>query len=135
MNANPANFTIARLAKAGGVGVETVRYYQRRGLMPVPRPDQGAFRHYDESDLKRLTFIRRAQAAGFILDEIGELLQLDRGVDRRRVRELARVRLQDLDKRLEDLRLAQSGLKRLLSSCEGSDTGPCPIIEAFDPRP
>ncbi len=80
-------------------------------------------------------FIRRAQAAGFILDEIGELLELDRSGDRRRVRELARARLKDLDTRLNDLRAAQSGLKRLLRSCEGSDSGPCPIIEAFDSRP
>ena len=135
MNMRGPNLTIARLAKAAGVGVETVRYYQRRGLMPVPRPDQGAFRHYDETHLKRLVFIRRAQAAGFILDEIGELLELDRSGDRRRVRELARARLKDLDTRLNDLRAAQSGLKRLLRSCEGSDSGPCPIIEAFDSRP
>ena len=69
-----AGMTIAKLAKAADVGVETVRYYQRRGLMPVPRAGgRTAFRHYDEGHLQRLRFIRRAQAAGFTLDDIKEL--------------------------------------------------------------
>ena len=78
--------TIAQLAKAGGVGVDTVRYYQRRGLLAVPeRPHGNGFRHYGEDDLHRLRFIRQAQAAGFTLEEIGELLAL--GLIRLRVRQ------------------------------------------------
>jgi MerR family mercuric resistance operon transcriptional regulator len=73
----PADMTIARLAAAAGVGVETVRYYQRRGLLPVPA-SAGAVRRYDAGHVRRLRFIRRAQAAGFTLEEIGELLALDR---------------------------------------------------------
>ncbi|MGV3769387.1 MAG: MerR family transcriptional regulator, partial [Sphingobium phenoxybenzoativorans] len=70
--------TIARLAKAGGVGVETVRYYQRRGLLMEPaRPDSGGFRSYDDAGVRRLRFSRQAQAAGFTLEEIGDLLNLD----------------------------------------------------------
>src|SRR5690349_13479119 len=88
--------TIARLAAAAGVGVETVRYYQRRGLLPVPA-SLGEVRRYDESDVRRLRFIRRAQAAGFTLEEIGELLALDRTGDRARVRHLAGARLAALD--------------------------------------
>jgi MerR family mercuric resistance operon transcriptional regulator len=73
--------TIARLGAAAGVGVETVRYYQRRGLLDVPA-NGGGVRRYDEEDVRRLRFIRRAQAAGFTLEEIGELLALDRTDDR-----------------------------------------------------
>ena len=79
--------TIAKLARAADVGVETVRYYQRRGLMPVPRAaGKSAYRHYDGGHLQRLFFIRKAQAAGFTLEEIKELLVLDRTRDRARVR-------------------------------------------------
>lgn len=85
--------TISGLARAGGVGVETVRFYQRRGLLETP--DRGGsgltrgVRRYDDQDVRRLKFIRSAQAAGFTLDQIGELLRLDAGQDRARARELA----------------------------------------------
>ena len=85
MGEKKAPLTIARLGAAAGVGVETVRYYQRRGLLPVPA-SMGAVRRYDAGDVRRLRFIRRAQAAGFTLEEIGELLALDRTGDRARVR-------------------------------------------------
>jgi MerR family mercuric resistance operon transcriptional regulator len=127
------DMTIAKLAKAAGVGVETVRYYQRRGLMPVPRATgDGAYRHYDDDHLRRLRFIRRAQAAGFTLEEIGELLALDRTSDRPRVRALAAERLAALDAQLATIEASRTALKRLLHECKGSDRGPCPIIEAFD---
>jgi MerR family transcriptional regulator, mercuric resistance operon regulatory protein len=126
--------TIARLAKAANVGVETVRYYQRRGLMPVPRAGAGsAVRNYEPAHVERLIFIRRAQAAGFTLEEIGELLKLDRGADRPRVRELARERLVALDAKIEELNAAKASLTRLLGACHARKTGPCPIIEAFAP--
>ena len=124
--------TIAKLAKSAGVGVETVRYYQRRGLMPVPK-SYGAYRIYDEEHLEQLLFIRRAQAAGFTLEEIGELLDLDRNQGRERIRELARERLEALELKIEELRLARTALKPLLETCEASSKGPCPIIEAFKP--
>jgi MerR family transcriptional regulator, mercuric resistance operon regulatory protein len=127
-----AKITIARLAEAAAVGVETVRYYQRRGLMPVPRA-AGAIRTYDETHIDRLVFIRRAQAAGFTLEEIGELLKLDRGNDRARVRELARERLIALDAKIAELNEAKVSLSRLLGACHARKTGPCPIIEAFAP--
>lgn len=128
-----AKITIARLAEAADVGVETVRYYQRRGLMPVPRA-AGAVRTYDENHIDRLIFIRRAQSAGFTLEEIGELLKLDRGNDRTRVRELARTRLAALDAKIEELVLAKQSLTRLLGACHARKSGPCPIIEAFAPQ-
>ena len=126
-----AVMTIARLGAAAGVGVETVRYYQRRGLLPVPA-SAGAVRRYDAGDLRRLLFIRRAQAAGFTLEEIGELLALDRTDDRARVRELATERLAALDARIAELEVSRAALERLRASCASGKKGPCPILEAFD---
>ena len=128
-----SGMTIARLAKAAGVGVETVRYYQRRELMPTPRAADGtAYRHYTADHVKRLRFIRRAQSAGFTLEEIRELLALDRTLDRPRVRELARRRLDALAEQIAELEAARRALERLAKTCGGSDIGPCPIVEAFD---
>lgn len=125
--------TIAKLARAAGVGVETVRYYQRRGLMPVPGAgSDAAYRHYELEHVTRLRFIRRAQAAGFTLEEIRELLALDRTQDRPRVRAMAVERLAALDRRIAELEDARGALRRLAKTCGGSDNGPCPIIEAFD---
>lgn len=125
--------TIARLARAAGVGVETVRYYQRRGLMPVPRTADGsAYRSYEAGHVARLRFIRRAQAAGFTLEEIRQLIALDRTHDRPRVRAMAAERLDALDAKIAELQDARTALTRLANACAGSHAGPCPIIEAFD---
>lgn len=125
------DMTIARLGEAAGVGVETVRYYQRRGLLSVPA-SAGAVRRYGPGDLKRLRFIRRAQMAGFTLEEIGELLALDRTNDRERVRELAGERLASLDSKIAELEVSRAALERLRSTCAAGRKGPCPILEAFD---
>jgi MerR family mercuric resistance operon transcriptional regulator len=129
--------TIARLAEAGGVGVETVRYYQRRGLLPTPpRPEGsglgGGVRRYGAEDARRLRFIRSAQGAGFTLEQIGELLALDAGEDRSRARALAEARLGELDARIAELETARAALRRLATACAGGGTGPCPILEAFE---
>ena len=122
--------TIGGLARAGGVGVETVRYYQRRGLLRTPERD-GGVRRYGPDDARRLRFIRSAQAAGFTLEQIGELLALDSGRDHARARELARGRIRDLDDRIAELTAARAALSRLADACDHTD-GPCPIIEAFE---
>ncbi|WP_353218360.1 MerR family transcriptional regulator, partial [Sandarakinorhabdus sp.] len=83
----PSRLTIAHLAAAAGVGVETVRFYHRKGLLPIPA-SSGAVRHYDDADIQRLRFIRTAQRAGFSLKEIAELLALDASHDRARVQAL-----------------------------------------------
>lgn len=129
--------TIANLAREGGVGVETVRYYQRRGLMRTPEKSggstlSGGIRRYGDEDVRRLRFIRQAQAAGFTLEQIGELLALDAGQDRARARVLARERIAALDDKIAELQAARASLARLASACAASDTGPCPIIEAFE---
>lgn len=124
--------TISGLAQAGGVGVETVRYYQRRGLLGVP-DRAGGIRRYDEADARRLRFIRSAQGAGFTLEEIGELLALDAGEDRARARALAKARIAALDTQIAGLEAARKSLRRLAHECETQAAGPCPIITAFDP--
>lgn len=125
--------TIARLAEKGGVGVETVRYYQRRGLIGEPeRPGGTGFRTYCDADVGRLRFIRSAQAAGFTLEEIRELLDLDAVDDRSRARELARSRIAALDVRISDLQSARAALFRLADACGNGSAGPCPIIAAFE---
>lgn len=133
MDVRDGDMTIARLGAAAGVGVETVRYYQRRGLLAVP-PSAGAVRRYGPADLRRLRFVRRAQAAGFTLEEIGELLALDRTAGRARVRALATGRLAALDAKIAELEQSRAALERLRSTCASDRNGPCPIIEAFDPR-
>jgi len=125
------DMTIARLAAAGGVGVETIRYYQRRGLLPEPAR-AGAIRRYGASDLRRLLFVRRAQAAGFTLEEISELLALDSGQDRARVRALAGERLAALEAKIAELEAARAALTRLSRACAAGTKGPCPILEAFE---
>ena len=124
--------TIGGLAKAAGVGVETVRYYQRRGLLAEPARPPGEIRRYGDDDLKRLRFIRRAQAAGFTLEQIGELLALDRTDDRARVRELATGRLAALGARISELEQSRAALERLRGACASGRKGPCPILDAFD---
>lgn len=125
-----ANLTIARLAASAGVGVETVRFYQRKGLMAVPA-SSGAVRHYDAADVNRLRFIRAAQRAGFSLKEISELLALDAGEDRARVQALTRTRLAALDAEMAELAAAKAMLSGLLDECTSGSSGPCPIIATF----
>jgi MerR family mercuric resistance operon transcriptional regulator len=125
------DMTIARLAAAGGVGVETIRYYQRRGLLAEPAR-AGSVRRYGTADVRRLLFIRRAQAAGFTLEEINDLLALDSGHDRARVRALARARLAALESKIAELESARAALTRLSKACAAGTKGPCPILEAFE---
>ena len=125
--------TIGKFAAAGGVGVETIRYYQRRGLLDAPdRGAHGEVRRYGEPELRRLRFIRSAQAAGFTLEQIGELLALDATDDRARARALANERLAALDARIAELDAARRSLRKLATECGKGGQGPCPIIAAFD---
>jgi len=132
-----ARMTIGGLAEAGGVGVETIRYYQRRGLLGTPAregalgPGSGV-RRYGAEDVRRLRFVRSAQAAGFTLDQISELLALDAGEDRTRVRALAAERVAALDAQIAALEAARASLRSLARECSASDKGPCPILAAFD---
>ena len=132
-----ATLTIAGLAREGDVGVETVRYYQRRGLLDTPdRPGgsggSGGIRRYAIEDVRRLRFIRSAQAAGFMLEQIGELLALDATDDRARARELANERIAALDAKIQELERVRASLRQLATECGSGSAGPCPILQAFD---
>jgi len=122
--------SIKQYADAGQVGVETVRFYQRKGLLETPPRGEG-IRRYGEADVRRLRFIRSAQRAGFTLEEIRELLALDAGHDHPRARELARGRIAKLDAQIAELEAARDSLQRLARRCARA-TGPCPILEAFE---
>jgi MerR family transcriptional regulator, mercuric resistance operon regulatory protein len=130
--------TIAGLARAGGVGVETVRYYQRRGLLKQPErvgslgPGTG-IRRYGQEDVRKLRFIRSAQAAGFTLAQIAELIALDATDDRARARELAVNRIRGLDTEIAELNAVRDALSRLARRCAKGSSGPCPILTAFEP--
>ena len=127
----PKSLTIGKLAAGGNVGVETIRFYQRKGLLETPTRESG-MRRYGSEDLRRLRFIRQAQAAGFTLQEIKELLDLDAGEDRSRARELASSRIEALDAKIAELNRARDSLKRLAMECGHGGKGPCPILASFE---
>jgi MerR family mercuric resistance operon transcriptional regulator len=124
--------TIGRLADEAGVNVETIRYYQRRGLMPEPdRPSQG-HRRYGGDSVKRVRFIKRAQVLGFTLEEIGSLLALDEARACANTRDLAAHKLQVIEDKLADLKAMRNALTALMRQCDsGATRGACPIIHAL----
>jgi MerR family mercuric resistance operon transcriptional regulator len=132
MMANPTEFTIGDVADAAGVGVETVRYYERRGLVPQPSRGLRSYRRYGSGHVNRIRFIKRAQALGFSLEEIATLLKLEDGTDRRSIRRIAAERLEETRRRIADLKRIEHGLAHLLHECETHSKAPrCPIISAI----
>lgn len=124
--------TIGRLADAAGVNVETIRFYQRKGLMPEPDRPYGSIRRYGESDLARLRFIRSAQRLGFSLDEVAELLKLEDGTHCKEARLLAQHKLDDVRRRLSDLRHIEMALTQLVDHCETTrGSVACPLIASL----
>ena len=124
--------TIGGLADEAGVNVETIRYYQRRGLMPEPDKPAHGYRRYDATTVKRVRFIKRAQALGFTLEEIGGLLQLDEAHACAETRELASHKLEAIETKLADLAAMRRALMTLLRQCDaGAMKGNCPIIHAL----
>jgi len=129
--------TISGLAQSGGVGIETVRFYQRIGLLETPdRPSDregvGRTRRYGDEHLRTLRFIRSAKSAGFTLDEISELIALDSTNDRARARRMANDRIAALDQRISELKAARKALKHLADECAVGSSGPCPILASFE---
>lgn len=124
-------YTIGQLARAAGVGVETIRYYQRRNLLPVPEVASG-FRTYPASLAERIRFIKRAQELGFSLDEIANLLMLEDGNDRQAIRDVAHERLVQVQAKLADLHRMEEMLTQLIQQCASSTQQvQCPIIQAL----
>jgi MerR family mercuric resistance operon transcriptional regulator len=135
--AEEQTLTIGALAQAAGVHLETIRYYQRLGLVPLPARPVGGVRRYDARAVARLRFIRRAQQLGFSLDEVGQLLSLDDGGRRcGATRRLAEARLAEVEAKLAALARMRRELKRLIAECSGAARAPaCPIIEALSDAP
>ena len=131
-NFGSSHVQIGQLAQRAGVPVDTVRYYERRGLLEPPQRRPSGYRSYRDDDVRRLCFIRRGKDLGFTLDEIRELLRLAGSVaaDRGEVRAIAQRRLADVDARLRELQALRGVLGDLVEACSGR--GPvagCPIIE------
>ncbi|HZZ91539.1 MAG TPA: MerR family transcriptional regulator [Usitatibacter sp.] len=124
--------TIGRLAKAAGVHVETIRYYQRIGLIPEPQKPQGGHRRYAPAVMERITFIRRAQQLGFSLEEVKKLLSFSDGRSRKEVRQIAETKYELLGARVEQLNDMRAKLRHLIDLAKQSrGAGPCPIITAL----
>jgi MerR family transcriptional regulator, mercuric resistance operon regulatory protein len=123
------NLTIGILAERGGVNVETIRYYQRRGLLQEPLKPSGGFRRYPQESVKRVLFIKRAQSLGFTLEEILGLLAIDARKACLEIRELATHKLELIEQKIAALSKMKKALSRLVRACDTSSTGaPCPII-------
>ena len=123
------SLTIGQLAESAGVGVETVRYYQRRGLVAIPSKPPGGRRAYSELAVERISLIRRAQLLGFSLDEIAALLALGEGASGK---SFAVAKLGELDARVEELNRMRRDLRVLVKRCEEAPRGrPCPLLQAL----
>jgi len=126
------SLTIAGLAKAVEVNVETIRFYQRKGLLTEPVRPLGGIRRYDGTDVSRVRFIKSAQRIGFKLDEIAQLLRLDDGTHCTEAREIAEHKLVDVRLRLADLRNIESSLSDLVKRCKASrGKVTCPLIASL----
>jgi len=123
------NFTIGALAKKAGVNVETIRFYQRRGLPMMPFKPLKGIRHYCEKDVQRVQFVKKGQKLGFSLDDISELLSLENGQHCQEAKEIALRKLILIRERIEGLRMMETALSKLIDSCgNNTDSVSCPII-------
>jgi MerR family transcriptional regulator, mercuric resistance operon regulatory protein len=127
-----AELTIGRLAGEAGVNVETIRYYQRRGLMTEPDKPVNGQRRYAVDAVRRVRFIKRAQVLGFTLEEVSSLLALDEAHACAETRDLAALKLETIEGKLADLKAMRKALTSLLRQCDtGSVKTACPIIHAL----
>ncbi len=137
MNRNSGSTTsrlaIGALSKRTGCNIETIRYYERIGLLPAPPRTEGGHRVYDEAHLKRLTFVRRSRELGFTLDDVRGLLQLVDGghYTCAEVRELTLQHLDEIRSKVADLRRLERVLKEMAAQCTGDDVPECPVIDAL----
>lgn len=130
---NPGTFTISRLAASAGVHIETVRYYQRRGLLHQPERPAGGVRRYGSTDVTRLQFIRRAQAMGFALDEIADLLNLAGEHSCEQTRQLTERKLADIRLRLDELQQLERDLEQMVAKCSQMPAGACcPTLDLLE---
>ena len=132
MSSPSDEMTIGRLADLAGVNLETIRFYQRKGLLVEPEKPVHGIRRYSATDAARVKFIKSAQRLGFNLQEIGQLLALDDGTQCGKAAAIAQMRLDDVRARLNDLMRMDAALSRLLAACHTQHgTVSCPLIEAL----
>jgi MerR family transcriptional regulator, copper efflux regulator len=125
---------ISQTAKEAGVNTQTLRYYERRGLLPRPPRRGSGYREYPDDAVRIVRFIKRAQELGFSLDEIEELVQL-RGVrrgERQRVRSIAEKKIAQIDEKIAHLQAMREALSTLVESCHHGGAAECPIIDALN---
>jgi MerR family transcriptional regulator, mercuric resistance operon regulatory protein len=133
MSRTPVDLTIGALSKQSGVAVETVRYYEREGLLPSAPRTAGGHRIFGEAHLRRLSFIRRSRELGFSGSEVRTLLgMVDGGYTCGEVRDLTLRHLVSVRAKIADLRRLEKALAAISSKCDGGDTPDCPIIEALE---
>ena len=128
------HLTTGQLAKQAGVNLQTVHYYERRGLLPEPPRRDSGYRQYGKADVTRMEFIKRAQEVGFTLNEILELLNLrvDPDTPCALVKRQADLKIIDIDERLRSLKRIKKALNKMAASCSGQGpVGDCPILEAL----
>jgi MerR family copper efflux transcriptional regulator len=131
----PSSMTIGQLARRAGVGVETVRFYEREGLLEEPTRRPSGYRQYGEDVVARLRFIRRAKELGFTLKETAELLalRLDPQTTCAEVKQKAREKLDDIETKINDLQRIKQALLEVTASCPGRGPGSaCPILDALN---
>lgn len=130
------NLSIGQIAQRAGVAIDTVRYYERDGLLAPARRLASGYRRYGEAELKRLRFIRRAKALGFSLEEIRSLLSLSAKRSVSAIKHAAQAKLDDVERRLAELRRIRAGLRTLITACPGHGRAEgCPILNALDEEP
>lgn len=125
---------IGEAAKVSGVSAKMIRYYEDIGLIPPPARTSSGYRAYSESDLHRLNFVRRARDLGFSVKEIGGLLSLwsDRSRQSADVKRIAQTHIDELQKKIEELRGMVDTLQTLVDCCAGDDRPDCPILENLE---
>lgn len=130
------NLTIGAFAKAAGVNVETIRFYQRKGLLPEPDKPYGSIRRYGDADVTRVRFVKSAQRLGFSLDEIAELLRLDDGTRCDEASQLAEHKLRDVREKMTDLARMEAVLSKLVRACHTRRGNvSCPLIASLQGMP
>jgi MerR family mercuric resistance operon transcriptional regulator len=128
----PDNFTIGALAQAAAVSVETIRFYQRKHLLPEPERPSGSIRRYGSSEVARVRFIKASQRIGFNLDEVAQLLQLEDGTRCSQAREIAVHKLVDIRQRMSDLQRIDAALTQLVDRCAARrGKVACPLIASL----
>lgn len=126
------NLTIGSLAGKAGVSVETIRFYQRKDLLPEPERPYGSIRRYGPAEVSRVRFIKAAQRIGFTLDEIAQLLQLEDGTQCSQARDIAEHKLADVRRRIADLQRMEAALADLVERCAaGRGKLACPLITSL----